>query len=64
MDILRVRALLVEADDGEVAVELLKKEMSETGGSFDFVLMDNIMVQQLYIYMYVCMNALLVQLLY
>eukprot|EP01035_Chromulina_nebulosa_P025633 gene25633-33472_t len=39
------RALLVEADDGEVAVELLKKEMNEMGGGFDFVLMDNIMIK-------------------
>lgn len=52
MDTLRVRALLVEADDGEVAVELLKKEMNEMGGGFDFVLMDNIMVQKLYVCMY------------
>ena len=44
---LRVRALFMEADDGEVAVELLKKEMNGEGSGFDFVLMDNIMVNSI-----------------
>ena len=41
----RVRAQFVEADDGEVAVELMAQAMNGAHCSFDFVLMDNIMVR-------------------
>ena len=41
----RVRAQFIEADDGEVAVELMAQAMNGTHCSFDFVLMDNIMVR-------------------
>ena len=41
----RVRAQFVEADDGEVAVELMAQVMNGAHCSFDFVLMDNIMVR-------------------
>ena len=42
----RIRAEFIEADDGEVAVELMTQAMN-AGSSFDFVLMDNIMVANL-----------------
>ena len=41
----RVRAQFIEADDGEVAVELMAQAMNGAHCSFDFVLMDNIMVR-------------------
>ena len=41
----RVRAQFIEADDGEGAVELMTQAMNGADCSFDFVLMDNIMVR-------------------
>jgi hypothetical protein len=41
----RVRAQFIEADDGEGAVELMAQAMNGADCSFDFVLMDNIMVR-------------------
>ena len=57
-----VRAQFIEADDGEVAVEFMAQAMNGADCSFDFVLMDNIMVRTDTLLLYntlQCLNNLL-----
>ena len=49
---------IVEADDGSSAIQEMKKKM-DSGGSFDFVLIDFVMVFLLYIFCEVRMTITL-----